>query len=177
MAPKPGELMSGVPRLLRLSGVANCAWLKRLNTSTRKFNPIPSQGRANCLIKEKSVLTKSGPDRGARVAVPNWPGVACRKAQGLNQFSAVCTLAGATQPGLALTGPATLGLPTMSGRVRLAPLLFRKPAPEALLLSTMKTGKPEVILSMRVTCQLPRMLLTGPFHCEPHCLPLPKGKS
>src|SRR5260370_5729482 len=159
-------------------GVANCAWLKRLKNSALKLRPMFSQGRVNCLMTEKSVLTKSGPDSGVRDAFPSSPAAGNAKAHGLNQFATVCTWVGAVQPGLAETGPALFGSPTSSGRVRLAPLLLRKETPVGkALLSTMKTGKPEVIFSITVTCQFPRTVLAGPFQPEPKCLPLPKGKS
>src|SRR5258708_35083666 len=143
--------MSGVRRPPALFGVANCAWLKRLKNSARKFKPMFSQGRANCLMTEKSVLTKSGPDSGVRDAFPSSPAAGAAKAQGLNQFATVCTLAGAVQRGLAETGPALFGSPTWSGRVKADPLLFRMPSPEELFLSTTKNGKPARYFSMNVT--------------------------
>src|SRR6516165_7476601 len=62
--PNPGALMS-------FTGRPNCAWFHRLKNSARKFRPMFSQGRANCLITEKSVFTKSGPYTGTREALPS----------------------------------------------------------------------------------------------------------
>src|SRR5260370_31205291 len=67
--------------------VANCAWLKRLKNSALKLRPMFSQGRVNCLMTEKSVLTKSGPDSGVRDAFPSSPAAGNAKAHGLNQFA------------------------------------------------------------------------------------------
>ena len=50
-----------------------------MKNSARKFKPIPSRGRANCLITEKSVLTKPGPETGTRFAFPNRPGSGATK--------------------------------------------------------------------------------------------------
>lgn len=58
---------------MSLTGMPNCAWLKRLKNSARKFRPMFSQGSANCLITEKSVFTKSGPMTGTRDAFPSSP--------------------------------------------------------------------------------------------------------
>ena len=61
-----------------------------------------------------------------------------------------------------------------SGRLRLLPL-FSKFTPDPLLLSTTKTGNPEVAFSITVTSQLPRTAFTAPFQELPKFLPLPKG--
>src|SRR6266699_4212190 len=53
-------------------GFANCAWLKRLKNSARKSKRIVSR-IGKCLITEKSVFTKSGPETGARLAFPSSP--------------------------------------------------------------------------------------------------------
>src|ERR1700692_4353699 len=96
---------------------------------------MPSRnGRTKFLMMEKSVLIKFGPETGARGAVPSSPAGACSNAQGLNHAVRVCTLAGATQPGLAATGPPLFGSPTSSGRSKLGPLFQKKGTPEALLL-------------------------------------------
>src|SRR5713226_1840909 len=116
IAPNDGALKSGMPRPPAALGVANCVWLKRLKNSALKFRPMFSQGRANCLMTEKSVLTKSGPDSGVRDALPSSPGAAWANAQGLNQFATVCTFVGQPAP------PPLFGSLSSSGRVRLAPL-------------------------------------------------------
>src|ERR1700679_2297465 len=128
------------------TGSANCGWLKRLKNSARKLRPMRSHGSANCLMREKSVFTKSGPESGVRDAFPSSPLAAAAKAQGLNQSLVLCTLAGALQRGLAATAPALFGLPTSSGRFRLFPL-FSKLTPDWLKLFTTNTGNPEVILT------------------------------
>src|SRR4029077_20999388 len=89
--PKPGELMSPI-------GDPNCGWLKRLNNSARKFKPIPSRGRANCLMTEKSVFTKPGPVTGMRDALPSWPGVGAGKQAGLIHWPSPWLAAYGSQP-------------------------------------------------------------------------------
>src|ERR1700687_5587483 len=53
-------------------GSPNCAWLKRLKNSARKSSPTRSVSGKR-LIKERSVLTKFGPEIGAREASPSPP--------------------------------------------------------------------------------------------------------
>src|SRR5580658_8372831 len=168
LAERPQAPKSGVPRLPVLFGEANCAWLKRLKNSARKFRPMFSQGSLNCLITEKSVLTKSGPVTGSRLALPSSPDAGWVKHAVLNHSVSV-------------RGPA-LGLQpaTMLGRIRLSSLPFKKPAPPTplvLLLSMIKTGKPEVIFSMTVTCQPPKRVFIGPLQDEPKRFPVPNGRS
>src|SRR5712692_3514922 len=172
IAPNPGALRSGMKVPPAELGVPNCVWLKRLKNSARKFKPMFSQGRANCLMTEKSVFTKSGPDSGVREAFPSSPGAACANAQGLNQFATVCTRVGQPEP-----PPPLFGSLTWSGRARTKKSLFRKLTPLGLEVSTTKTGKPDVIFSMRVTCQFPKALFMALLQLEPKCLPLPKGRS
>src|SRR6266567_733075 len=127
-------------------------------------------------MKETSVFTKRGPDTGARFAFPSSPGAAGTNAHGLNQFLRVCTWAGASQLGLAATGPPLLGSPTWSGRFKLLPFHW-KLTPEALALLITNNGKPDVTRSMTSTSQFPRSALTAPFQSAPNCLPFPNGKS
>src|SRR5208283_1272803 len=92
--------------LMSEPGRPNCAWLNRLNISTRKSSPIFSLGKANRLMIEKSVFTKSGPESGARDVSPSSPAGGAAKAQGLNQYPEALNLLGAAQPELAATAPA-----------------------------------------------------------------------
>src|SRR5690348_9162462 len=152
----------------------NCGWLSTLKNSARKSNPSCSRKR-KCLIRDKSVFTKRGPDIGVRGALPSSPSGATIKAHGLNQAVIVFTCEGATHPGLAATGPGLFGSPTMLGRLR--PLPFHeKPTPELLTLSTANSGKPEVAFSITSTSQPPRRVLAAPFQLAPKRLPLPKGR-
>src|SRR5258708_27591828 len=107
-----------------------------------------------------SVFTKRGPYNGARLEFPSSPSALCSKAQGLNQFASVWTCEGAAQVGFAATVPGLFGSPTSSGRFRPFPFQL-KVTPEALLLSTTKSGKPEMALSIRSISQFPRIVLTG----------------
>src|ERR1700720_1457577 len=136
-----------------------------------------SQGRANCLMTEKSVLIKLGPLSGARLALPSSAPTGNANAQGLNQFWTVWTRAGATQVGLAATAPPLLGSPTMLGRIRLSPLFWKLTPELKLALSTTNTGNPEVSFSIRVSCQPPKIVFMGPLQPLPNCLPFPTGKS
>ncbi len=56
---------------------------------------MPSRG-PKCLMIEKSVFTKSGPESGVRLAFPSWPAAGCAKQFGLNHWDSV---------GLLRTGP------------------------------------------------------------------------
>src|SRR5579862_293148 len=121
---------------------------------------MPSRGSAKCLIAEKSVFTKPGPETGVRIAVPSSPAAGALKQEVLNHSLSI--------------GLPAFGLQVWSGRLRLFPL-FSKFTPEPLLLSTTKTGNPEVAFSIRVTSQPPRAVLTGPRHELPNFFPLPNG--
>src|ERR1039458_4058523 len=103
--PKFGVLMSAYP-VAPVLGRPNCGWLNRLKNSARNFKLMPSRGSANCLMTEKSVFAKSGPDTGGRDAFPSSPASGTIKAHGLNQSAIVCTREGAAQVGLLATRPA-----------------------------------------------------------------------
>src|SRR5260370_29859012 len=94
-----------------------------------------------------SVFTKRGPYNGARLEFPSSPSALCSKAQGLNQFASVWTWEGAAQVGFAATGPALFGSPTMSGRLKPFPFQLQV-TPDAFLLATTNSGKPEIALSI-----------------------------
>src|SRR5262245_45414798 len=117
---------------------------------------MPSFGSAKRLTTEKSVLTKLGPFTGVRLALPSWPGVEVAKEHGLNQCCNVRTCAGHPAP-----PPPLFGLPTSSGRIRLLPFCWKFTPELKLALSTTKTGKPDVMCSINVSCQPPRIVLTG----------------
>src|SRR5579864_7953203 len=144
------------------AGRPNWAWLKRLKISARKSSPVFSQGRAKRLMTEKSVLTKSGPFTGVRLAFPSSPGTAGRP--------------GAPEPGatkqLVLNHSPRfwwnplVGLQIWSGRMKLLPL-FWKLTPEPLLPFTINMGKPELMCSITVICQPPRIVLVGLFQLLP----------
>src|ERR1700683_4087112 len=70
-------------------GAPNCGWLNRLKNSVRKSSRIPSRGSAKCLMTEKSVFTKPGPERGVRFAFPSSPAAGCAKHEALNQLEMV----------------------------------------------------------------------------------------
>src|SRR5712691_5433178 len=127
-------------------------------------------------MNDMSVFIKRGPYNGARLESPSSPSELCSKAQGLNQFASVWTWEGATQVGFAATVPALFGSPTMSGRFKPFPFQL-KVTPEALLLSTTKSGKPEIARSIKSTSQFPRIVLTGPLQSLPNRLPLPNGSA
>src|SRR5580704_14739884 len=82
------------------TGNPNCGWLKRLKNSARKFRPIPSRGNANCLMTEKSVLTKPGPKTGTRFAFPSWPAAGATKHDGLMYCNALWLAADTSQPAI-----------------------------------------------------------------------------
>src|SRR5271167_675577 len=85
--------------LMSRAGSPNCAWLNKLKNSARKFNPMFSQGSVNCLMTEKSVFTKSGPESGARDVFPSSPVAGTAKAQGLNQYPLALNLVGIFEAG------------------------------------------------------------------------------
>src|SRR5579862_2280706 len=187
MEPKPAPAISGVARLLVLLGVANCAWLNRLKNSARKFKPMFSQGSLNCLMTEKSVLTKSGPVTGSRLALPRSPRGGSTKHAVLNHSLTVWGPALGLQPATMLGRMSSLSLPLSN-----VALIKQVGAPPhwtvllagmedgkypKVLLSTTATGKPEVMCSMTVTCQLPKRFSTGRLQSLPNLFTLPNGKS
>src|SRR5208283_2666976 len=102
------------------AGRPNCAWLNKLNISALKSSPILSQGSANRLMTEKSVLTKFGPEIGARDASPSSPAGGASKAQGLNQYPFPVSLVGTCEAGRPLhvafaPAPTWKGLATSLG--------------------------------------------------------------
>src|SRR6476646_8941516 len=80
------------------------------------------------------------------------------------------------QPGLPATVPALFGSPTWFGRWKVPPL-YEKNTPEPSPLSTTNRGNPDVALSIRSTCQFPKIAFVAPFQLLPKCLPLPNGRS
>src|ERR1700722_15220917 len=82
-----GELKSAPDRFP--PGAPNCGWLNKLKNSVRKSSRIPSRGSAKCLITEKSVFTKSGPESGVRFELPSSPFAGCEKHAGLNHSESV----------------------------------------------------------------------------------------
>src|SRR5690349_5513358 len=110
-------------------GAPNCGWLNKLKNSLRKSSRIPSR-MAKCLITEKSVFTNRGPESGVRFEFPSCPAAGCAKHCGLNHSAKV--------------GLLNVGLHVWSGRISDCALAFSKPAPDELLLSTTKIGKPDV---------------------------------
>src|SRR6266481_4043081 len=115
-----------------------------------------------CLITEKSVFTKPGPERGVREAVPNSPTGAWVKHDVLNHRWVVWLVA--------------VGLQVWIGLLSVAKL-SSKFTPESLTLLTIKTGNPVVIFSITVVCQPPKMASTGRLQLPPMALPLPMGRS
>src|SRR5579862_359838 len=108
---------------------------------------IPSRGSMKCLMAEKSVFTKRGPETGVREALPSSPAGASAKQAVLNHSL--------------IDGLLSPGLQTWLGRIRLLPL-FWKLTPEALPATT-KMGKPEVAFSMPVISQFPSTALRAGF--------------
>ena len=79
---------------------------------------------------------------------------------------------------LTFTTTAAVPEPTSLGLLMaLAFPIFRKGTPDTLLLSITKMGKPDVIFSITVSCQFPRMAFSTLFQSLPNFLPLPNGKS
>src|SRR5215470_15536643 len=140
-------------------GKPNCAWLNRLKNSARKSTCMPSRyGSLKCLISEKSVLTKSGPDTGVREAFPSSPTGAAAKQEVLNHWLRVGWLDSAEQVWL--------------GRFTVLAFCW-KLTPDWLLLLITKTGNPERIFWITSTSQFPRIESNAPFQLLPKRLPLP----
>ena len=107
---------------------------------------------------EKSVFTKSGPPTGSvRGALPSSPAAGCEKHAVLNHSDSV--------------GLLSAGLQVMLGRINALPFAFRRLAPEVLLLSMSKIGKPDVACSITVASQPPRIALAAAFQLLPHLRP------
>src|SRR5271170_3934173 len=111
-------------------------------------------------MTEKSVLTKSGPMAGTRPAFPNSLAGGATKHDALIHWSALWLAAPVAQPEIRLGRFQLLSLPP-----------FWKKTPDWLLVSIRGTGNPEEILSMTVTCQLPRRVLVTGLQSPPKCFP------
>src|SRR5258708_27338741 len=160
MTANVGELKSAATPLA--PGKPNCGWLNKLKNSVRKSIRIPSRG-TKCLMIEKSVFTKSGPESGVRFALPSCPVAGCEKQAGLNHSESV----GLLKPGLQV----------LLGRMKLCALLFWKFTPDVLALSITNIGNPDVAFSITVTSHPPAIAFAAPFQLLPHFRPLPNGRS
>ena len=115
------------------------------------------------LKAEKSKLTKSGPKSGALFALPKVPGGAWTKQLVLKKSLMVCGCPLGSAP-----------LQTWFGRF--CPALFPPKAVPELFTVVMKSGNPEVIRAIALTCQLPSTASVAPLRSLRERATLPNGK-
>jgi hypothetical protein len=122
------------------------------------------RGSANCLMTEKSVLTKSGPTTGTREALPNSP------AGGRDEAGWVDPLQ------LAVVRVVDVATGDLVGPVPVVVVAAVIEEDAGLVIAVDQgTGNPEEILSIRVTWKLPRRCWSG-FQPLPNCFALAEGQ-